>query len=106
MSLARSVIFDAEIQRPEHRSLDIVIKKHLSDICFLHGAVHTEPPLLLPATKAQLEEHTNACLLDRHGDLLMLPRNGLTPFARLAIQTGVRRIERFHISDVYRARYA
>ena len=69
----------------------------------LHGAVDLEPPLLLPVMDSK-DEGNRAVLLDRHGEVVSLPNNALVPFARLAARSNTKRIKRFHIGDIFRAK--
>lgn len=68
----------------------------------LHGAIDMEPPLLLPVLNPD-EDYSRAVFLDRNGDAVALPTNPLARFARMAARIHLRRIKRFHISDIYRA---
>ena len=67
----------------------------------LHGAIDMDPPLLLPVLNPE-EDYSRAVFLDRNGDVVALPNNPLAPFARMAARINIRRIKRFHISDIYR----
>jgi translation initiation factor 2-alpha kinase 4 len=52
----------------------------------------------------QKDDANSAFFLDRHGDLVFLPKNGLEAFARLAALTKLKRIKRFHIGNVYHSK--
>ncbi len=60
-----------------------------------------EPPLLMPATDNN-DDMTRVLFLDKHGEIVGLPNNALTPFARVAARNNLERIKRFHIGDTYR----
>lgn len=60
-----------------------------------------EPALLLPVTNPE-DDQSRVMFLDRHGDVVALPNNALTPFARLAARANIRRIKRYHIGDIYK----
>ncbi|KZS96040.1 Serine/threonine-protein kinase [Sistotremastrum niveocremeum HHB9708] len=98
---ARAVLYDSNVGRPEHASLETIVERHVSDIFLLHGSVKMDPPLLLPADQSTCDDPHSVLLLDRHGDLTSLPRNALVPFARLAARTNIRRIKRHSIGNVY-----
>jgi translation initiation factor 2-alpha kinase 4 len=80
------------------------VTEKLSEIFRLHGAVDVEPLLLLPITSEA--DRDKVTLLDKHGDPLVLPDNGILPLARLAARRDITRIKRFHIGDVYKPRYS
>lgn len=101
VQLSRRFIYDREADLPEHANLNGIVVDRLSSIFRLHGAVDIEPPLLIPVVDPE-DEKTHATFLDRHGDIVMLPNDLLTPFARLAVRTSVKRIKRYHITDIYR----
>ena len=63
-----------------------------------------EPPLLMPIMDPE-EEKSQATFIDRHGDIVALPNNILVPFARLAARQNIRRIKRYHITNVYRPKW-
>ncbi|TDL16229.1 Serine/threonine-protein kinase [Rickenella mellea] len=96
----RGLLYD--LQMPEHASLNGIVQDRLTEIFRLHGAVDMEPPLLMPQTTVGSNEQRQAFLLDRHGEVIVLPSNALVPFARLAARTSTSRIKRFHIGDTYR----
>ncbi|EGN94241.1 hypothetical protein SERLA73DRAFT_126224 [Serpula lacrymans var. lacrymans S7.3] len=97
----RSYLYDLEAEIPEHAYLNDIVQDRISAIFRLHGAVDMEPPLLMPCTS--LEENQNqAVYIDRHGDVVTLPNNALVPFARLAARNNLKRIKRFHITNIYR----
>ncbi|EKM52933.1 uncharacterized protein PHACADRAFT_259100 [Phanerochaete carnosa HHB-10118-sp] len=86
---------------PEHTTLNGMVHDRMVQIFRLHGAVDMEPPLLLPVLNPD-DDYSRAVFLDRNGDVVSLPNNPLVPFARMAARTNIRRIKRFHISDIYR----
>lgn len=87
---------------PEHTTLNGIVHDRMVEIFRLHGAIDMEPPLLLPVLNPD-EDYSRAVFLDRNGDVVALPTNPLARFARMAARINLRRIKRFHISDVYRA---
>jgi translation initiation factor 2-alpha kinase 4 len=98
----RAFLYDAEADNhPEQASLNDVIHERLSAIFRLHGAIDMEPPLMIPLVNIE-EEKGHATFIDRHGDLVFLPRDSLVPFARLAARAGHQRIKRYHISNIYK----
>ncbi|KAG1802496.1 kinase-like domain-containing protein [Suillus variegatus] len=98
---ARSYLYDIEAEIPEHAYLNDIVEDRIAAIFRLHGAVDMEPPLLLPLSNPE-ESQNHATLIDRHGEMVCLPNNALVPFARLAARAGLRRIKRFHITNIYR----
>lgn len=97
----RDVLYDEE-ERPEHAALDGVVEDRLIDCFQLHGAVSMDPLLLMPAKPEDIEDNRTATFLDRQGELVALPKHMIQSFARLAARTGVERIKRFHIGNIYR----
>lgn len=97
---SRGFLYDTA-EAPEHTSLNYVAQERLIAIFQMHGAIAVEPPLLMPCTNPE-EARNCASFIDRHGDLVVLPSNNLVPFARLAARINVKRIKRYHISDVYK----
>ncbi|TFY77050.1 hypothetical protein EWM64_g6962 [Hericium alpestre] len=98
----RGLLYDMEVEVPEHISLNGIVRDTLAAIFRLHGAVEMEPPLLMPVAETD-EIGDRAVFLDRHGEVVVLPDDALLPFARLAARSNTRRIKRFHIGDTYRA---
>jgi len=47
-------------------------------------------------------EQNQAIFLDRHGEVVALPNNALVPFARLAARGNIKRIKRYHVTDIYK----
>lgn len=99
----RGFIYDLEADLPEHAALNGIVQERLSAIFRLHGAVDMEPPLLMPVVDSEDEKH-QATFIDRQGNVVTLPDNILFPFARLAARGNIKRIKRFHITDVFRPR--
>lgn len=97
------MLYDNE-EIPEHTSLNYIVQDRLSQIFRLHGAVDMQPPLLLPVMNPD-DDHSRATFLDRNGDVVSLPNNPITPYARMAARVNIHRIKRYHISDVYRPEY-
>jgi eukaryotic translation initiation factor 2-alpha kinase 4 len=98
---SRAYLYDIEADPSEYASLNNMVHDRLAAIFHLHGAVDMEPPLLMPVLDPE-EEKSQATFIDRHGDVVTLPNNILVPFARLAARGNIRRIKRFHISNVFR----
>lgn len=94
----RAALYD---QMAEPHPLTWVVRDTLAGMMRLHGAHEVEPPLLAPLLELDDVEH-RAAFIDRHGELVALPNDALTPFARLAARARLNRIKRFHIGDVYR----
>ena len=97
----RMFLYDLEAQFPEHSALNALVIDRLVNIFRLRGAVDMETPLLLPVTNPE-EDRNRPMFIDRHGELVSLPNNALHPFARSAARNNIRRIKRYHVSDVYR----
>ena len=87
---------------PEQASLLSIVINRLIEIFRLHGAVDMETPLLMPNMKVGPEDPRQVHLLDRHGEIVMLPANAMIPFARLAARKQLRRIKRFNVGNTYR----
>ena len=98
---ARAYLYDADVDLTETATLNGIVHDRMTQIFRLHGAIEMEPTLLLPVTNLD-DEQTKATFLDRHGEILSLPSNALTPFARLAARSNLRRIKRYHMGDVYK----
>ena len=98
---SRSFIYDLEADMPEHAALNDIVQERLAGIFKLHGAVDREPPLVMPVMDVE-DESRKATFIDKHGDLVTLPDDLLTPFARLAARGSVKRIKRYHIGDIYK----
>ncbi|KAI0828484.1 Serine/threonine-protein kinase [Trametes gibbosa] len=96
----RTYLYDVDAEPPEHSALNTLAIDRLTQIFHLHGAVDIEPPLLMPVTNPK-DDRSRALFLDRHGEVVMLPNNALVPFARAAARADLKRIKRYHISDVY-----
>ncbi|KAH7905298.1 kinase-like domain-containing protein [Hygrophoropsis aurantiaca] len=97
----RSYLYDSEADLPEHAYLNDIVEDRVSAIFRLHGAVDMEPPLLLPSSSSE-DNTSHAMFIDRHGDIVTLPNNALMPFARLAARSNIKRIKRYHITNIYR----
>ncbi|KAH9846907.1 Serine/threonine-protein kinase [Lenzites betulinus] len=96
----RAYLYDVDAEPPEHSALNTLAIDRLTQIFHLHGAVDIEPPLLMPVTNPK-DDRSRALFLDRHGEVVTLPNNALVPFARAAARADLKRIKRYHISDVY-----
>ncbi|KAI0666498.1 Serine/threonine-protein kinase [Trametes maxima] len=96
----RTYLYDADAEPPEHSALNTLVIDRLAQIFHLHGAVDMEPPLLMPVTNPK-DDRSRTLLLDRQGEVVTLPSNALVPFARAAARADIKRIKRYHISDVY-----
>ncbi|KAH9487410.1 eIF-2-alpha kinase GCN2 [Psilocybe cubensis] len=99
--LSRAVVYDQDVDSPDYAPLNQTVQDQLVAIFHLHGAVDMEPPLLMPIMDPE-EEKNQATFIDRQGDIVSLPNNILVPFARLAGRQNIRRIKRYHITNVYR----
>ncbi|KAL1746128.1 hypothetical protein HDZ31DRAFT_81443 [Schizophyllum fasciatum] len=97
---ARAYLYDADVPTPEHASLNYIAEERLSTVFRLHGAIDTDPPLLMTETSVN---DSHATFLDRFGDVVMLPADLLVPFARLAARKSSNRIKRYHIGDIFRS---
>ncbi|KAH7923751.1 Serine/threonine-protein kinase [Leucogyrophana mollusca] len=97
----RSYLYDSEADLPEHAYLNDIVQDRIAAIFQLHGAVDMEPPLLIPSSNPD-ENSNQAMFVDRHGDIVTLPNNALVPFARLAARSNLKRIKRYHITNIYR----
>lgn len=106
MKPVRSYLYDIEAEPPEHATLNSLVIDHLEQLFHLHGAIDSETPLLMPVTNPVEDDHNRAVYLDRHGEVVTLPHSGLPPFARTAARAQYKRIKRYHISDIYRPKYA
>jgi len=100
-----ALLYDRDFVPPAYAPLLRVVQDHLRDIFRMHGAIDSTLPLLLPKIQRDDYGPNTVFLLDRQGELLTLPRNGLIPMARRAAQHNIRRIKRYHIGDVYSNRY-
>ncbi|PPQ98103.1 hypothetical protein CVT26_003273 [Gymnopilus dilepis] len=98
---SRAFVYDQDTESPDYAPLNQTVHDQLAAIFHLHGAVDMEPPLLMPIMDPE-EEKSQATFIDRHGDIVALPNNILVPFARLAARQNIRRIKRYHITNVYR----
>ncbi|KAI0777469.1 Serine/threonine-protein kinase [Trametes elegans] len=96
----RTYLYDADAEPPEHAALNTLVVDRLAQIFRLHGSVDIEPPLLIPVTNPK-DDRNRALFLDRHGEVVTLPNNALVPFARAAARADIKRIKRYHISDVF-----
>jgi translation initiation factor 2-alpha kinase 4 len=103
-SQVRGFLYDLDAETPEHASLNDIVQGRLAAIFRLHGALDVEPPLLMPVLNIE-DETSQATFLDRHGDVVTLSNNILVPFARLAARGNIKRIKRYHITNVYRPKY-
>lgn len=97
----RDVLYDEE-EQPEHSALDGVVEDRLISCFHLHGAVNMDPLLLMPAKEADLRDTRMSTFLDRQGELVVLPKQLVPSFARLAAKMGIERIKRFYIGNTYR----
>jgi len=98
---SRAFIYDLEAELPEYAPLNETVQDHIAAIFHLHGAVDMEPPLLIPITDPE-EAKNQATFIDKYGDIVALPNNILVAFARLAARGSIRRIKRYHITNVFR----
>jgi translation initiation factor 2-alpha kinase 4 len=98
---SRAYLYDIEADPSEYASLNNIVQDRLAALFHLHGAVDMEPPLLMPVLDPEADKN-QAVFIDRHGDIVALPNNILVPFARLAARGNIKRIKRFHITNVFR----
>ncbi|KDR70022.1 hypothetical protein GALMADRAFT_255390 [Galerina marginata CBS 339.88] len=98
---SRTFVYDQDADSPDYAPLNQTVQDQLEALFHLHGAVNMEPPLLMPVMDPE-EEKSQATFIDRQGDIVALPNNILMPFARLAARQNIRRIKRYHITNVYR----
>lgn len=97
----RGFIYDFETDLPEYAALNDIVTDRLAAIFRLHGAVDAEPPLLMPVMDVE-DEGQKATFIDRHGEVVTLPDNLITPFARSAARSQKNRIKRYHITNIFR----
>ncbi|TFK64222.1 kinase-like protein [Pluteus cervinus] len=98
---SRGFLYDPDKDSREYAKLHDVVTERLAAIFRLHGAVNMEPPLLMHVTETE-DTKNHTAFIDTHGDITTLPNNILMPFAKLAAKEGLKRIKRYHISNVYR----
>ncbi|KAF8527423.1 hypothetical protein BU17DRAFT_81573 [Hysterangium stoloniferum] len=96
-----ALAYDRDLLVPAYAPLLPIVQDHLSEIFRLHGAVDSSLPSLLPKVQSDDYGPNTVFFLDRDGELVSLPRNGLLPMARRAAQNNIRRIKRYHIGDVF-----
>ncbi|TRM58463.1 hypothetical protein BD626DRAFT_573474 [Schizophyllum amplum] len=97
---ARGYLYDADVPMSEHASLNYIAEERLAAVFRLHGAIDTEPPLLMTETSTN---DSHATFLDRFGDVVMLPADLIVSFARLAARKNSNRIKRYHIADIFKS---
>jgi len=97
----RGYLYDAEAELHEYASLNHIVHDRIAAIFRLHGAVDMQPSLLMPIENVNAEQN-QAIFLDRHGEVVALPNNALVPFARLAARGNIKRIKRYHVTDIYK----
>ena len=86
---------------PEYTPMFEVVQEKLTAIFRLHGAMNSEPPILTPVLDPA-ENLEDILLLDKRGQVVSLPSNGLVPFAREAKRRNYDRIKRFQFFNAYR----
>ncbi|KLO11482.1 hypothetical protein SCHPADRAFT_831061 [Schizopora paradoxa] len=97
----RGHTYDEEL--PESSSLKGHVVERLTKYFVLHGARNVDVPLLMPKSRlGKQEDDQPFYLLDKNGEIVSLASNVLVPFARSAARTGVTRIKRYHIGEVYK----
>jgi len=92
--------YNSMTDRTAFEQVTNVVVEHLRRIFTKHGAVEMDAPLLGPIDPISQQSNV-AMFLDSSGDLVALPRNLLTPFARMSVRNGQQRIKRFCIGDTY-----
>lgn len=98
---SKAFLFYNGTDQPEHAPMYDVVHEKLKTIFRLHGAIDEEPPLLTPVLNPD-DEVERAVLLDRRGQTVALPTNGLVAFARWGARNNNQRIKRFHFFNTYR----
>jgi translation initiation factor 2-alpha kinase 4 len=86
------------------RSYEALVKDRLIDLFRRHGAIDWEPPLLLPVTDllVDFKKEPGARFLNRTGQLVELPYDGLVSFARHIARTKRERLKRYHFGASFR----
>jgi eukaryotic translation initiation factor 2-alpha kinase 4 len=95
---SRNYLYDYE-EGEQLASADKIVQDRLASIFALHGAIDSEPPLLMPAMDG--DDNSQVRFLDRHGDVVALPNNLIHPFARLAARVQITRIKRYFMTNIY-----
>lgn len=98
----RDFTFDTGAQSDEDDVLVGVVCQYLRSVFQKRGAVPVHPPLLFPPNDALIAETNVVKLLDKTGNVVLLPFDLTVPFARICARSGHQRIKRFDIADVYR----
>lgn len=98
----RDYTFDTGAQSDEDDVLVGVVCQYLRSVFQKRGAVPVHPPLLVPPNDVYAGETSVVKLLDRTGNLVLLPYDLTVPFARVCARSGHLRLKRFDIADVYR----
>ncbi len=88
----------AEIQGPIVSSCATALHSTMRTVFETHGAIPLSPPILMPAKQSS----NGVQLLDKGGQLLMLPSDLTSPFARYMARKGVYNIKRYQFGTVYR----
>ncbi len=88
----------AEKQGPIISSCATALYSTMRMVFEAHGAIPLSPPTLLPTR----EPPNGVQLLDKGGQLLMLPSDLTFPFARYIARKGVYNIKRYQFGSVYR----
>ncbi|WFD42847.1 non-specific serine/threonine protein kinase [Malassezia psittaci] len=98
----RDFTFDTGAQSDEDDVLVGVVCQHVRSVFQKRGAVPVHPPLLVPPNDIYAGESDVVKLLDKTGNLVLLPHDLTVPFARVCARSGHSRMKRFDIADVYR----
>lgn len=98
----RDFTFDTGAQSDEDDVLVGVVCQYLRSVFQKRGAVPVHPPLLVPPNDVYADEASVVKLLDKTGNLVLLPYDLTVPFARVCARSGHLRLKRFDIADVYR----
>jgi translation initiation factor 2-alpha kinase 4 len=119
---------DPDANPKEHRVYEALVKDRLVDLFRRHGAIESveiwalpiprgmltitlltplsswEPPPLLPVTDllTNFRKEAGARFLNRQGQLVELPYDGLVSFARHIARTKRERLKRYHFGNSYR----
>ncbi len=89
----------ADNQGPLVSSCTTALYSTMRAVFEIHGAVPLSLPLLMPTRKSS---SGGVQLLDKGGQLLTLPSDLTTPFARYVARKGVYNIKRYQFGTVYR----
>jgi translation initiation factor 2-alpha kinase 4 len=101
---AKAFSYDIYAEHADYASLNSIVRDHIIALLRTHGAIETDPPLLVPVTdlySAESSQQQPPTFLDRQGELVALPKNIVVPLARFAARAGLRRIKRYYVGHAY-----